>query len=68
MTVALGEPSSARNGSCAAAEDEFAIHFDEVGSGRADLIRLIYSGRYSASVPRIEPARVAAAVLGRVMR
>jgi hypothetical protein len=50
------------------AEDEFAIHFDEVGSGRADLIRLIYSGRYSTTVPRIEPARVAAAVLGRVMR
>ncbi len=50
------------------ADNEFAIHFDEVGSGRADLIRLIYSGRYSATVPRIEPARVAAAVLGRVMR
>jgi hypothetical protein len=50
------------------ADDEFAIHFDEIGSGHADLIRLIYSGRYSTAVPRIEPARVAAAVLGRVMR
>jgi cellulose synthase (UDP-forming) len=50
------------------ADNEFAVHFDEAGSGRADLIRLIYSGRYSATVPRIEPARVAAAVLGRVMR
>ena len=50
------------------ADNEFAIHFDEVASGHADLIRLIYSGRYSTAVPRIEPARVAAAVLGRVMR
>ena len=48
--------------------DEFAIRFDVVGAGRADLIRLIYSGRYSAAVPRIEPARVAAAVLTRVWR
>jgi cellulose synthase (UDP-forming) len=50
------------------ADNEFAVHFDEVASGRADLIRLIYSGRYSASVPRVEPVRIAAAVLGRVMR
>jgi hypothetical protein len=37
-------------------------------AGRADLIRLVYSGRYSAAVERIEPARVAAAIIGRVMR
>ena len=67
VTVALGSLRvPGRIVRCA--ENEFAIHFDEDGSGRADLIRLIYSGRYSATVPRIEPARVAAAVLGRVMR
>ena len=48
--------------------EDFAIRFDAVGAARADLIRLIYSGRYSASVLRIEPARVAAAIIGRAMR
>jgi len=67
VTVALG--SLRLSGKIVrSADDEFAIHFDEVASGHADLIRLIYSGRYSTAVPRIEPARVAAAVLGRVMR
>ena len=67
VTVALGSLRvPGRIVRCA--KSEFAIHFDEDGSGRADLIRLIYSGRYSAAVPRIAPGRVAAAVLGRVMR
>lgn len=48
--------------------EEFAVRFDDVGAARAELIKLVYSGRYSASVERIEPGRVAAAVLGRVMR
>ena len=47
---------------------DFAVRFDDVGTARADLIRLVYSGRYSAAIAHIEPGRVAAAVLGRVMR
>jgi cellulose synthase (UDP-forming) len=47
---------------------EFAVRFDDLGEARTQLIKLVYSGRYSASVPRIEPGRVAAAVLERVMR
>jgi hypothetical protein len=47
---------------------EVAVRFDDVGEGRTDLIRLVYSGRYSAAVTHIEPRRVAAAVLERVMR
>jgi hypothetical protein len=35
---------------------------------RANLIRFVYSGRYSADVPQIAPMRVAAAILGRVAR
>jgi cellulose synthase (UDP-forming) len=46
----------------------FALRFDDAAAARADLIRLVYSGRFSASVSRIEPTRVAAAVIGRVMR
>jgi cellulose synthase (UDP-forming) len=48
--------------------NEFAVRFDHVGEARADLIKLVYSGRYSAAIANIEPRRVAAAVLGRVMR
>jgi PilZ domain-containing protein len=47
---------------------EFAVVFSHAASTRTDLIRLVYSGRYSATVPRIEPFRVAAALFGRVMR
>ena len=50
------------------APNEFAVRFDDVGAARTELIKLVYSGRYSASVARIEPRRVAAAVLERVMR
>jgi cellulose synthase (UDP-forming) len=49
-------------------EDGFAVGFNHTLSTRADLIRFIYSGRYSANVLKIVPVRVAAAVLGRVMR
>ena len=49
-------------------EGQFALRFEDVGPARADLIRLVYSGRFSSSVSRIVPGRVAAAVLGRVMR
>ena len=38
-------------------EDDFAVRFDNAEEVRADLIRLIYSGRYSAAIARIEPAR-----------
>jgi cellulose synthase (UDP-forming) len=48
--------------------DGFAVGFNHTRSTRAHLIRFIYSGRHSAAVLKIVPARVAAAVLGRVMR
>ncbi len=48
--------------------DSFAVGFSNADSTRANLIRFIYSGRYSATVPRIVPFRVAAAILGRVAR
>jgi hypothetical protein len=48
--------------------DEFAVRFDRAAGTRVDLIRFVYSGRYSAAVPRIKPLQVAAAVVGRVMR
>ena len=49
-------------------ESDFAVRFHDDGELRTDLIKLIYSGRYSASIKRIRPSHVAAAVLGRVMR
>jgi cellulose synthase (UDP-forming) len=48
--------------------DSFAVGFSNTDSTRANLVRFIYSGRYSATVPRIVPLRVAAAILGRVAR
>jgi cellulose synthase (UDP-forming) len=48
--------------------DSFAVGFSNTDSTRANLIRFIYSGRYSATVPQIVPLRVAAAILGRVVR
>ena len=47
---------------------DFAVRFEDVGAARTDLIKFVYSGRYSAAIERIEPRRVAAAILGRVMR
>lgn len=49
-------------------QTEFAVRFDDLGTARPGLIKLLYSGRYSAAITTIEPSRVAAAVLGRVMR
>ena len=49
-------------------EDDFVVRFDESDSTRAQLIRFVYSGRFAADVPRIEPMRIASAALGRVMR
>ena len=51
-----------------AGEDDFVVRFDEGDSTRARLIRFVYSGRFAADVPRIEPIRIATAALGRVMR
>jgi cellulose synthase (UDP-forming) len=47
---------------------DFAIRFADDAATRAELVRLIYSGRYAATVPAIVPRHVAAAVLGRAMR
>src|SRR5262249_32982518 len=33
-------------------QDEFAVRFDDVGAARTELIKLVYSGRYSASVEK----------------
>ncbi len=49
-------------------EESFAVRFHDEDEARMDLIKLVYSGRYSAAVEKIEPGRVAAAVFGRVMR
>jgi cellulose synthase (UDP-forming) len=48
--------------------NDFAVHFHDDAEVRTDLIKLVYSGRYSAAIQRIKPSRVAAAVIGRVMR
>jgi hypothetical protein len=45
--------------------DSFAIGFGHTDGTRVNLIRFIYSGRYSATVRQIVPVRVAAAILGR---
>lgn len=49
-------------------DSDFALSFDSHGASRAALIRLLYSGNYSAAVAGIKPSRVALAVLDRVMR
>jgi len=51
-----------------AGAQDYVVHFEESAETKAKLIRFVYSGRFSADVPRIVPARVAAATLGRVMR
>jgi cellulose synthase (UDP-forming) len=48
--------------------DEFALSFEQSGAFRSDLIRLIYSGRYSAQVTRVRPTKVVGAILGRITR
>lgn len=47
---------------------EFAVHFAADQSVRSDMIRHIYSGRYTAHVSRIRPTRVAAAIINRISR
>ena len=49
------------------ADTEFAVRFDATPETRAALIRLLYSGRYSAAITEIKPGQVARAVMGRVM-
>lgn len=49
-------------------QEEFAVRFEDGERARTDLIRLVYSGRFSAGVAAVEPTRVAAAVLGRAIR
>ena len=48
--------------------DEFALSFEQGDAFRSDLIRLIYSGRYSAQVTRVRPSKVVGAILGRITR
>ena len=48
--------------------DEFALRFERDEAARSSIIRHVYSGRYSAHVERIQPTRVAAAILNRIMR
>ena len=48
--------------------DDYVVRFEETAETKVKLIRFVYSGRFSADVPRIQPARVAAATIGRVMR
>jgi cellulose synthase (UDP-forming) len=49
-------------------DNDFALSFVGNDASRAALIRLLYSGKYSAAVTGIKPSRVAFAVLDRVMR
>jgi cellulose synthase (UDP-forming) len=49
-------------------KSDFAIRFADDAATRAKLVRLIYSGRYAATVSTVAPRRVAAAVLERAMR
>lgn len=49
-------------------DGDFVVRFSDDTDTRAKLIRFVYSGRFSAGIAKIEPARVVAATLGRVMR
>ena len=48
--------------------DEFALSFENSATLKPDLIRLIYSGRYSAQVSHVRPTRVVGAILSRLTR
>ena len=48
--------------------EDFALRLAETSEARAALIRHVYAGPYHASVGRVRPAKVAAAVLDRVFR
>ena len=47
---------------------EFAVRFEPNEAVKSKMIRHIYSGRYSADVGRVRPARVAAAIIRRLSR
>jgi cellulose synthase (UDP-forming) len=51
-----------------AGAEDFALRFAETSEARNVLTRYVYAGPYHASVGRVRPAKVAAAVLGRVFR
>jgi cellulose synthase/poly-beta-1,6-N-acetylglucosamine synthase-like glycosyltransferase len=67
VTVRLGEltleAQVARQGS-----GEFGLHLEGSEAARTDMIRHIYSGRYSADVGKIRPVRIAAAIIGRIAK
>ncbi|MFN3744332.1 MAG: glycosyltransferase [Hyphomicrobiaceae bacterium] len=67
VTVVL-DGMSIRGTLLRAGAESYVVRFEETAETKAKLIRFVYSGRFSADVPRIVPARVAAATLGRVMR
>ena len=48
--------------------DEFALSFENTAALKPDLIRLIYSGRYSAQVSKVRPTRVVGAIFSRLTR
>jgi PilZ domain len=48
--------------------DEFAVSFEGSAALKPDLIRLIYSGRYSARVSAVRPTQVVGAILSRLTR
>ena len=50
------------------APEEFAVQFETNEAVRWKIIRHVYSGRFSAQVGRIQPTRVAAAILNRLVR
>jgi cellulose synthase (UDP-forming) len=48
--------------------DDFALSFENAAALKPDLIRLIYSGRYSAQVSKVRPTRVVGAIFSRITR
>ncbi len=49
-------------------DDDFALRFEPSQALSADMIRHIYSGRLEPQMQRIRPTRVAAALIGRIVR
>jgi cellulose synthase (UDP-forming) len=67
MTVVIGDVCVA--GKIARiGRDEFALRFERDDAARSSIIRHVYSGRYETQVRRIQPTRVAAAILNRMLR
>jgi cellulose synthase (UDP-forming) len=48
--------------------DQFALGFETSAAAKPALIRLIYSGRYSAQVTHVRPSKVVGAILSRISR